>query len=197
MDEGLVKQLTGGDKVSARFLYEDEFEFTPQFKLWMATNHKPIIRGTDDGIWRRLAIIPFDVQIPENKVDKRLTHKLRRELKAILNWAVEGYLLWRESGLQEPQSIKDQRKVYRGEMDVIEAFIEDCCVRDSQSKAKAKELFEIYRDWARENGQYLMSSTKFGREMGNKFTKLRSNGSYYAGIHLNDEYDPNKIRMTY
>ncbi|PEO93949.1 DNA primase, partial [Bacillus toyonensis] len=92
LDEGLVKQLTGGDKVTARFLYENEFDFMPQFKLWMATNHKPIIRGTDDGIWRRMAIIPFTVQIPKEKVDKRLKHKLRRELKAILHWAVEGYI---------------------------------------------------------------------------------------------------------
>lgn len=197
MDEGLVKQLTGGDKVSARFLYEDEFEFTPQFKLWMATNHKPIIRGTDDGIWRRLAIIPFDVQIPENKVDKRLTHKLRRELKAILNWAVEGYLMWRESGLQEPQSIKDQRKVYRGEMDVIEAFLDECCTRDPHKKAKAKDLFQTYREWARENGQYMMSSTKFGREMGNKFTKLHSNGIYYTGVSLVEEHNPNVYQMNY
>ncbi|PFW66971.1 DNA primase, partial [Bacillus pseudomycoides] len=117
LDEGLVKQLTGGDKVTARFLYENEFDFMPQFKLWMATNHKPIIRGTDDGIWRRMAIIPFTVQIPKEKVDKRLKHKLRRELKAILHWAVEGYIKWRENGLPEPQVIKDQRDEYRTEMD--------------------------------------------------------------------------------
>lgn len=197
MDEGLVKQLTGGDKVSARFLYEDEFEFTPQFKLWMATNHKPIIRGTDDGIWRRMAIVPFTVQIPLSQVDKRLTHKLRRELKAILNWAVEGYLMWRKDGLQEPQSIKDQRQAYRGEMDVLEAFIEECCVRNTHAKAKAKNLYQVYREWARDNGQYLMSSTKFGREMGNKFTKLRSNGIYYAGLMINDEYNTESFRMSY
>lgn len=190
MDEGLVKQLTGGDKVSARFLYEDEFEFTPQFKLWMATNHKPIIRGTDDGIWRRMAIVPFDVQIPIDKVDKQLTNKLKREMKAILNWAVEGYLMWRESGLQEPQSIKDQRKEYRGEMDVLEAFVEECCIREQEAKTKAKDLFNAYRDWAKDNGQYLMSSTKFGKEMGHKFTKLKSSGIYYTGVKLNNEYRP-------
>ncbi|EDO0402209.1 DNA primase, partial [Listeria monocytogenes] len=69
LDEGLVKQLTGGDKVTARHLYKDEFEFTPEFKIWMATNHKPIIRGRDDGIWRRLHLVPFTVKIPDEKVD--------------------------------------------------------------------------------------------------------------------------------
>jgi putative DNA primase/helicase len=198
LDEGLVKQLTGGDKVTARFLYENEFDFIPQFKLWMATNHKPIIRGTDDGIWRRMAIIPFTVQIPEHKVDKRLKHKLRRELMAILNWAVEGYMLWRESGLQEPQTIKDQRQEYRGEMDVVESFVDECCIRNGTAKVQAKKIYQIYRDWATSNGQYLMSSTKFGREMGKKFTKFKTDGLiYYAGIGLAEEYEKPFIRLNY
>jgi putative DNA primase/helicase len=197
LDEGLVKQLTGGDKVTARFLYENEFDFIPQFKLWMATNHKPIIRGTDDGIWRRMAIIPFTVQIPEHKVDKRLKHKLRRELMAILNWAVEGYMKWRADGLNEPQCIKAQRKEYRSEMDVIEAFIEECCRRDERSKEKAKTLYQAYREWASENGQYMMSSTKFGREMTKKFIKYQSNGFYYRGLSLNGEYNGSGYRISY
>jgi putative DNA primase/helicase len=197
LDEGLVKQLTGGDKVTARFLYENEFDFIPQFKLWMATNHKPIIRGTDDGIWRRLAIVPFTVQIPENKVDKRLKYKLRRELTAILNWAVEGYLLWRSTGLQEPQIIKNQRNEYRGEMDVIESFIEECCIRNENEKTLAKSLYQSYREWAQDNGQYLMNSTKFGREVGKRFIKFKSSGIYYKGISLKNEYEKAFFKMTY
>lgn len=198
LDEGLVKQLTGGDKVTARFLYEDEFEFIPQFKLWMATNHKPIIRGTDDGIWRRMAIVPFTVQIPEHKVDKRLTLKLKRELNAILNWAVEGYLLWKSSGLQEPQCIKDQRKEYRGEMDTLEAFIDECCIRETDSTVTAKALYQIYRDWASENNQYLMSNTKFGREMGKKFEKHKTAAAInYKGLTLTEEYEKTFFRLNY
>lgn len=186
-DEGLIKQLTGGDRVTARFLYEDEFEFTPQFKLWMATNHKPLIRGTDDGIWRRMGIIPFNVQIPEHKVDKKLTHKLRREINAILNWAVLGYLKWQQDGLREPEIIKTQRAEYRVEMDSIEAFIQDCCVVDAFSNVRAKEFYQAYRDWASDNGQYLMSNTKFGREMAKKYTKRKSDGVIvYGGIKLQD-----------
>src|SRR5699024_6402737 len=143
-DEGLIKQLTGGDMVTARYLHENEFEYEPQFKLWMATNHKPIIRGTDDGIWRRMAIIPFTVQIPEHKVDKNLKYKLRGEITAILNWAVEGYLEWQRVGLKEPAAIKDQRQTYRTEMDSIEAFIEECCDLGDNYKIRGSELFEEY-----------------------------------------------------
>ncbi|MEW4150061.1 phage/plasmid primase, P4 family [Bacillus thuringiensis] len=198
LDEGLVKQLTGGDQVTARFLYENEFDFMPQFKLWMATNHKPIIRGTDDGIWRRLAIIPFTVQIPKVQVDKRLKHKLRREVRAILHWAVEGYMKWRKDGLQEPQVIQDQREEYRTEMDAIEAFIEECCECEVQGKVQAKTLYQIYRDWASENGQYMMSNTKFGREMGKKFHKYKgSDGNYYTGIELLEEYEKPFLKLGY
>lgn len=190
LDEGLVKQLTGGDKVTARFLFENEFDFIPQFKLWMATNHKPIIRGTDDGIWRRLAIVPFTVQIPENKIDYNLKNKLKRELKAILHWAVEGYLKWQRDGLKEPQCIKDQRDTYRTEMDSVELFIDECCVRGAQFKDTSKSLYSTYREWASANGQYMMSSTKFGREMGKKFQKIKTAKEiYYTGVRLEKSYD--------
>ncbi len=196
-DEGLIKQITGGDVVSARFLNENEFEFTPQFKLWMATNHKPYIRGTDDGIWRRMAVIPFTVQIPEHKVDKKLTHKLRREINAILHWAVEGYLKWRKEGLQEPASIREQRDEYRTEMDSIEAFIQECCVVDDRNSVKASDLFRAYDDWSKTNNQHRMSSTKFGREISKKFTKFRSNGIYYKGIEIKDGFEKPFFRMGY
>ena len=187
--EGLVKQLTGGDTITARFLYGNEFDFTPQFKLWMTTNHKPIIRGTDDGIWRRLAIIPFTTKISLDKVDRNLTNKLKRELPAILNWAVEGHLNWKSFGLKEPKIVRDQRKDYRKEMDVIECFIDDCCEAGKEKQVKSKILYEAYRDWAKENGQYSMNSTKFGREVSKKFEKKReSTGYHFQEIGLNKEF---------
>ncbi|MBK5263485.1 MAG: DNA primase, partial [Peptostreptococcaceae bacterium] len=149
------------------------------------------------GIWRRLAIIPFTVQIPLDKVDKRLTSKLKREMKAILNWMSEGYLLWRSTGLQEPECIKAQRDKYRVEMDSVETFIEECCIRDGQGKVKAKPLFLAYREWANENGHYMMNSTKFGREMNNKFKKLRSNGTYYVGLKMLEENNNSMFRISY
>src|SRR5699024_1449972 len=195
-DEGLVKQLTGGDKVTARFLYGDEFDFYPEFKLWMATNHKPIIRGTDDGIWRRLAVIPFTVQIPENKVDKQLKYKLRREMKGILNWAVEGYQEWQRIGLKEPQVIKNQRTTYRTEMDVVELFIDECCIRKDGEREKASDLYNVYSNWAKDNNQYMMNSTKFGKDMSNKFQKIRSNGSWYVGLELRGQYSGHGFQLN-
>lgn len=155
-DEGLIKQLTGGDKVTARFLYAEEFEYTPKFKIWVSTNHKPIIRGTDDGIWRRLVLIPFDVQIPEEKVDKDLKYKLLREAPAILNWMAEGAYVWMQEGLAMPEKLKEAVQKYRNEMDTLGQFIEDCCKVDKNSSEKVSNLHQAYKTWSNDN----LTSTK-------------------------------------
>ena len=190
LDEGLVKQLTGGDKVTARQLYGKDFEFNPEFKLWLATNHKPVIRGTDDGIWRRLNLIPFNVQIPDEKVDKQLKYKLQREYVGILNWAVEGCLKWQREGLKRPAIVEAASKEYREEMDATALFINECCETGIGKTVKAKVFYEAYREWAGKNGQYMMSSSKFGKEMSTKFNKRRSNGFIYDGVQLLDEHQP-------
>lgn len=184
-DEGLIKQLTGGDKITARFLYGEDFDFHPKFKLWVSSNHKPIIRGTDDGIWRRMVLIPFLVQIPEHKMDKDLKYKLLREAPAILDWALEGALLWQKEGLEMPDSIKQASQSYRQEMDVLESFIGDVCNVSPGAKARAGELFSEYKDWAKENEEYLMSKQKFGQKMKEKFEYKRdSSGRYYDGLKI-------------
>ena len=188
-DEGLIKQLTGGDKVTARFLYAEEFEYTPKFKIWVSTNHKPIIRGTDDGIWRRLVLIPFDVQIPEEKVDKDLKYKLLREAPAILNWMAEGAYMWMQEGLAMPEKLKEASKAYRNEMDVIEQFIEDECKRVDDGKEKAHELYELYKKWADDNGNYKMSNKDFGIKMKEKFKYKKTNsGMFYFGLKIPSKY---------
>lgn len=188
-DEGLIKQLTGGDKVTARFLYAEEFEYTPKFKIWVSTNHKPIIRGTDDGIWRRLVLIPFDVQIPEEKVDKDLKYKLLREAPAILNWMAEGAYMWMQEGLEMSDKLKAASKAYRTEMDVIEQFIEDECKRVDDGRVKANELYSVYKNWANENNAYKMSNKDFGQKMKEKFKSKRMNtGMYYLGLEKNSKY---------
>lgn len=188
-DEGLIKQLTGGDKVTARFLYAEEFEYTPKFKIWVSTNHKPIIRGTDDGIWRRLVLIPFDVQIPEEKVDKDLKYKLLREAPAILNWMAEGAYMWMQEGLAMPEKLKEASKAYRNEMDVIEQFIEDECKRIDDGKEKANELYELYKKWANDNGNYKMSNKDFGIKMKEKFKYKKTNsGMFYFGLKIPSKY---------
>ncbi|MBQ1777865.1 MAG: hypothetical protein IIZ93_06880 [Acidaminococcaceae bacterium] len=189
LNEGLLKQLTGGDVVTARKLYGDEFEFKPEFKLWMAANHKPTIRGNDFGIWRRIHIIPFVVQIPPEKMDKSLTDKLLRELDGILQWALAGLRLYQQEGLQQPSAVSAATAEYRREMNVTERFLEECTTKTFAGSVKARDLYRAYTEWCRTNGEYLMSNTKFGKEMVIRHEKVkRADGFYYSGIVLNQEY---------
>lgn len=183
LNEGLLKQLTGDDTVTARKLYSEEFEFKPEFKLWMATNHKPIIRGTDTGIWRRIHMIPFDVQIPEDKVDKNLTHKLKAEMTGIFKWCIDGCLMWQREGLQMPAAVLKSVREYRREMDVISAFIEDKCTLEGT--VQASTLYAAYVSWADSNNEYCMSNTKFSTELAKRFEKVRGkNYNFFNGISL-------------
>lgn len=187
INEGLLKQLTGDDTVTARKLYGDEFEFKPEFKLWMATNHKPVIRGTDTGIWRRIHMIPFTVQIPEEKIDRRLKYKLSAELTGIFRWAVEGCLLWQKEGLKMPRAVLEEVREYRREMDVISAFVEDKCTVGKGLSVKSSQLFAAYLNWAEQNNEYRMSSTKFGMELAKRFEKVRTRGGiYFNGLSLDN-----------
>jgi len=188
LNEGLIKQLSGGDKVTARRLYGNEFEFKPEFKLWMSSNHKPIIRGTDLGIWRRIHLIPFNVKISEEEVDKNLKLKLTHEYMGILKWAVDGCLMWQREGLKLPQSIKQATTDYQHEMDIISAWIDECCELDASAFEKAGDLYNSYSRWAKDRNEYLMSSTKFGREMSKKFRKEKLRVNFiYSGISLIDK----------
>lgn len=183
INEGLLKQLTGDDTVTARKLYSEEFEFKPEFKLWMATNHKPIIRGTDTGIWRRIHMIPFTVAIPDDKVDRNLAHKLKAEMTAIFKWIVDGCALWQKEGLKMPRAVLESVREYRREMDVVSAFILDCC--ESTGSVAAKQLYAVYAQWAEENNEYCMSNTKFGLEMAKRYEKVRTtHGVMYIGLSL-------------
>lgn len=188
MDEGLIKQLTGGDKVSASFKGGHMFDYDPLFKIWLATNHKPIIRGNDDGIWRRLPLIPFTVQIPIDKVDKNLKDKLMRELPGIFNWAVEGCLMWQREGLNPPEEIQKATMEYRQEMDVIGAFIDECCEKGPTLSIGATDLYKAYRKWAREANEHEFSQTTFGKKMADKFEKEKKKKVRYLGIDLKKEY---------
>lgn len=186
LNEGLLKQLTGDDTVTARKLYSEEFEFKPEFKLWMATNHKPIIRGTDTGIWRRIHMIPFNVQIPEDKVDKNLTHKLKAEMTGIFKWCIDGCLMWQREGLQMPAAVLKSVREYRREMDVISAFIEDKCTLEGT--VQASMLYAAYVSWADSNNEYCMSNTKFSTELAKRFEKIKGrNCKYFSGISLSSE----------
>ena len=186
-DESLVKQLTGGDKILARFLYGSEFEYKPKFKIWMATNHLPIIRGTDDGIWRRIKIIPFNIQIPKKKVDKKLEYKLKAEYTGILNWIVQGAIMWQQEGLEDPKAVRRVIENYRAEMDPLDAFLEERCTTGQNYSIKARNMYNAYHEWAKESEEYKMSLNKFGREMSKKLLRVKKmDGWYYVGLKLKE-----------
>lgn len=189
LNESLVKQLTGGDKITARFLFGEEFEFKPQFKMWISTNHKPIISGTDNGIWRRIVLVPFTVKIPKEKIDRNLAYKLRKEMPLIMKWAVDGCIMWQKEGLEKPQCIQQASDEYREEMDVLSKFVADCVEEGtSQDRIKANELYEVYCNWANDNNEYCHTNTRFGKEFVLRFPekeKMRD-GIYYKNCKLND-----------
>lgn len=181
--ESMIKQMTGGDVVTARNLYENHFQYLPKYKLFIAGNHKPIIKGDDDGIWRRVHLIPFEVQIPEAQRDPKLPEKLRQELPGILNWAIQGCRAWQKSGLQVPPKIRDAVTRYREEMDIMKHWLEECCDLDPAYSIKAQEAYGIYKCWAQANGFRPMTNAAFGRKLGDRFSSHKtSTGKVYAGL---------------
>ena len=125
LSEPIIKQITGNDRMTARFLYGEYFNFVPTCKIFLATNHKPVIKGTDHGIWRRIKLIPFTTRILDEKQDKRLDEKLKAEASGILNWLLEGTYRWRKERLRVPAAILHATDEYRGEMDVIGNFLKE------------------------------------------------------------------------
>jgi putative DNA primase/helicase len=187
-NEGLIKQLTGGDKITARFLYGKEFEFKPEFKIWLATNYKPVIRGTDQGIWRRIRLIPFEMHLSKQKQDKDLTSKLLKELPEIINWAIEGCKLWLKEGLENPKSVEDATKDYKNEMDMISSFVEQNCQEIPNWETAVSDVYQVYSDWAKRGNEYLMPLTRFGKEMSKRFERKRkASGVVYVGVRLNKD----------
>jgi len=168
LSEVIVKQLTGGDAITARFLHKEFFEFIPQFKLFLAANHKPVIRGTDNAIWRRIRLIPFTVTIPEGKRDKDLPERLKAELPGILTWAVEGCLRWQKEGLGEPEAVKEATGEYRDEMDSLGDFFKECCVQLPTATTSTKELYEAYKAWCEGNSEEPLKKIVFARHLGER-----------------------------
>jgi len=163
LNEPLIKELTGGDTISARFLHAEFFEFKPQCKIWLATNHKPIVRGTDKAMWDRIKLIPFAVTIPEAEQDKHLGEKLEAELAGILAWAVKGCLDWQENGLGVPSEVKRATENYREEMDIVGDFIKDCCVVGPTVEVITKDLYNAYIEWCKANGEQPIGKRAFGQ----------------------------------
>ena len=197
LDESLVKEVTGDSFVTVRNLHQNPITFMPTFKLWMSTNNKPEIRGTDDGIWRRLKLIPFkakfwdpeDPDAPENGPfkDKMLLAKLKAELPGILTWAVRGCIEWQKGGLQPPQVVLEATNEYRSDMDVIGSFLEERTEKVPLNIISCNVVYESYRDWSEKNGHGKLSKNKFGRmlyERGIEKSRTAAGEKAYLGIKL-------------
>lgn len=187
LNEARTKAVTGGDPITARFLFGEFFTYTPKFKVWLAMNHKPTITGTDDGIWRRIRLIPFTVSF-KGRADKTLPEKLRDEAPGILAWAVQGALDWQENGLMEPDVVVQATKKYRTESDVIARFLDAETVEHEKARIKAGELYKHYKQWSQETGEKMMTLTSFGKRIEDHgIPKEKSNYVYYLGIGLSSK----------
>lgn len=186
LHEPLIKDMTGGDTMTARFLHREYFDFRPAFKLWLRGNHKPEIHGTDEGIWRRIRLIPFAVTIPEGERDPDLGDKMLDELPGVLAWAVRGCLDWQAGGLKVPDVVDDAVREYRSEMDVVGQFIADRCTIRQHAQVTAKALYSAYRHWTDGAGELAVSQMRFGNAMSERgFRKNRTrSGVVYLGVEL-------------
>jgi putative DNA primase/helicase len=185
LNETMVKELTGADRIRARRMRENFWEFNPTHTLIMATNHKPVVRGTDHGIWRRIKLVPFTVTVDDANADKAMCEKLKSEFSGILAWCIRGCLAWRERGLDAPSEVIEATEGYRKEQDVIGAFLEERCLTGPQYRVKAGALYEQYKLWSESCNEFVVTQRAFGESIQEKGIEKRvSNGKWYLGIGL-------------
>jgi putative DNA primase/helicase len=203
LNESLVKDLTGGEPIRARRMKEDFWEFKPTHKVILLTNHRPRVSGTDEGIWRRIRLVPFTAtfwdpndpgksaaQLPANrKQDKQLGEKLAAEREGILAWLVRGCMEWRRDGLTLPDKVRLATAEYRCGEDMVEQWIGECCERgDSAFRCKASALYASFRDWSERAGEEVFSRKAFGEALTERgFQRMTSNGTWYLGLALRQE----------
>ncbi len=188
--EALVKQMTGGDTITARFMRKDFFEFEPTHKLWIAANHKPIIKGNDMAIWRRILLVPFTVTIPVEQQDKQLLSKLIKEQAGILNWVVQGCLAWQKEGLKPPEDVLSATSDYKEDMDLLKDFFDDWCEEGEGLKVTVKDLYESYLDWCTVfHESKPVSKRLFGMMIAERGYEKERTGKarYWSGIGLKND----------
>jgi putative DNA primase/helicase len=186
-DEAKLKDLTGGDTLTARFLHAEFFDFSPTHRLLIRGNHKPAIAGTDEGIWRRLRLIPFTVSIPPDEQDRDLLRKLEGELPGILQWAIAGCLEWQRDGLKPPSIVTDAVRQYRDESDTLGRFVSESCEVRHLAQVKSSVFYERYRQFAEQAGERWIPQKDLPAEMEKRgFTYKRSTGGQrlYLGLEF-------------
>lgn len=199
-NESKLKAITGGDKVSARFMRQDFFEYLPQFKLVIAGNHKPSIRNVDEAMKRRLHLIPFTVTIPPERRDGKLTEKLLAERDGILAWAIQGCLDWQRMGLERPPCVLKATEEYFEAEDAMGRWLEERCVRSSNAKSLTVELFNDWKPWAEASGEFVGSVRRFSDALlARRFEKWRNGmgGRGFVGIGLREPPSAPKSSYPY
>lgn len=205
ISEGMIKQMTGEEKMSVRHLQKDFFDFMPQFKLCLSFNNKPKIRGTDDGIWRRLLLVPFSEQFVDEdllsqrpgakKKVKGLNKQLRKEAPGILNWMLDGYRMWAETGLDIPEKIRAVTDQYRYEQNPVLPFVQSWCERIPGAKTQASDLYEAYKLWCKEKAADPQNLTVWGYRMGDlKLEKENKGCVFYLDIKLTSDAEARVFR---
>lgn len=184
LNEPLIKQVTGGDKITCRFLRKEFFSYTPQFKLFLATNHKPVITQSDFGIWRRIVLIPFEQNF-DGREESGLEAQLFSELPGILNWAIEGLKKWHKEGLKNrPQAVIEATDKYKQDSDTVGQWLECNTTQNPNSEIKSSEAYNDYKDWAVENGHYPLGNKTFKSSLEEKgyYIKRKNNGNFWQGF---------------
>jgi putative DNA primase/helicase len=190
--ESRIKQLTGGDTVSARFMRQDFFEYLPAFKLVIAGNHKPSLRSVDEAIRRRFHLIPFAVTIPTEERDPNLTEKLKAEWPGILSWMVEGCLEWQTEGLGQPQAVINATAAYLEAEDALAAWIDDRCRRDPNTWEQSSALFDSWAAWAGQAGENPGTMRRFVQTLESRgfVAQRRMHGRGIIGLQVTHEDPP-------
>lgn len=188
-DIALLKRLTGGDSLKSRFMRQDFFTFAPSHLLMMSTNHLPVIDDDSESIWRRVRVLRFDVVIPEAERDAQLGDRLRAEADAVLSWIVQGWVDYREQGLDEPPAVMLATNEYRADADVIGSFLDQCCLTGPAFSSQTRPLYEQYERWLANEGHPKISMVAFGRALDAKGYPADKNSHHRwrRGIGLKDE----------
>ena len=190
INEALVKDLTGGDTLTARHLFSNPFTFSPVHKLWLFGNHKPKVTGTDWGFWRRMRVIPFNVTIPDDirKPMSEVNQIFAAEMTGILAWAVIGHLMWQANGLEQPRAVVDATSEYRTEQDMVQQFIDEKCEAHPDYSVEKAFLYSTWRDWCEDSGEEQAkrkSKAWFTRQMTKRgFERGGTGRNYLMGIKV-------------
>jgi P4 family phage/plasmid primase-like protien len=188
LKEGFIKDLTGREQITARRLYEQEFQFKPTFKFWLITNHKPVVKSQDNGMWRRVKLVPFEVTIPEDKIDLNLDIRLKEESSGILNWMIEGCLKWQKEGIKTPDMVKNATTAYKEDMDTLGDFFTSCCdFGDKKATTPNKWLYNwLYLAWCEITNNNAWSQRAFTSDLQGRGYKNKrlNNGMTWMGVGL-------------